>query len=116
MSDRDVSLYIKDMLESMERAENFVEGMEYDDFSKDEKTSFAVIRCIEVMGEAAKQVPESIRKKHPGIPWKSIAGMRDKVIHFYFGVNLEKVWLVVKEDLPKIKPKIRKILEDLQIE
>lgn len=116
MSDRDVSLYIKDMLESMERAENFVEGMEYDDFSKDEKTSFAVIRCIEVMGEAAKRIPETTRKKYPEIPWKSIAGMRDKVIHFYFGVNLEKVWLVVKEDLPKIKPKIRKILEDLQIE
>lgn len=116
MSDRDVSLYIKDMLESMERAEKFIEEMDYEDFVKDERTSFAVIRCIEVMGEAAKQVPESIRKKHPGIPWKSIAGMRDKVIHFYFGVNLEKVWLVVKEDIPKLKPEIQKILEELQIE
>ncbi len=115
MTDRDISLYIKDMLESMEKIEKFVEGMDYEDFIKDDKTSFAVIRCIEVMGEAAKQVPESVRKKYPEIPWKSIAGMRNKVIHFYFGVNLEKVWLVVKEDIPRIKPQMKKVLEDLQM-
>jgi len=109
---RDISIYIKDLLENMERAERFVEGMRYEDFVRDEKTSFAVIRCIEIMGEAAKHIPKIFRQKYPGIPWKEIAGLRNKVIHFYFGVNLERVWLVIKEEVPKIKPLIKKALEE----
>ena len=108
---RDISIYFKDMVENMELAEKFVEGMSYDSFVKDKKTHYSVIRCIEIMGEAAKHVPDSIRESHPEIPWKDIAGMRDKVIHFYFGVNLERVWLVIKEDIPQIKPLLKKILE-----
>ncbi len=111
---RDISIYVKDMLENIERAEKFIEGMSYEDFVKDEKTNFAVTRCIEIMGEAAKHIPESTRQKYPEIPWKDIAGMRDKVIHFYFGVNLERVWLVLREDIPKIEPLIRRVLGDLQ--
>ena len=113
---RDISIYVGDIIENMERAEKFVERMDYEGFAKDEKTHFAVIRCIEIMGEAAKHIPESIRQKYPEIPWKDIAGMRDKVIHLYFGVNLERVWLVVKEDIPEIKPHIRGVLGDLQEE
>ncbi len=113
---RDISIYVKDILENMERAERFVEGMSYEEFVEDEMTNFAVMRCIEIMGEAAKHVPDSVRDKYLGIPWRDIAGMRDKVIHFYFGVNLERVWLVVKEDIPQIKPHITKVLEDLKRE
>lgn len=113
---KDISIYVKDVLENMERAERFVAGMSYQDFAGDEKTSYAVIRCIEIIGEAAKQIPESARQKYPEIPWKDMAGMRDKVIHFYFGVNLERVWLVVKEDIPQLKPLIRKIQGSLQSE
>jgi uncharacterized protein with HEPN domain len=100
----------------MERAEKFVADMNFRDFLADEKTSYAVIRCIEIVGEAAKQIPEPVRQKYPEIPWKDMAGMRDKVIHFYFGVNLERVWLVVKEDVPQLKPLIRKIRMSLKPE
>ena len=111
---RNISIYLKDMLENIEQTEKFVNDMDYNDFVKDEKTHYAVIRCIEIIGEAVKHIPEYIRKEYPQIPWKDIAGMRDKVIHFYFGVNLEMVWLVVKEDMPEIKPLIKKAFEDLQ--
>jgi uncharacterized protein with HEPN domain len=84
---RDTRLYVKDILDSMETAERFIEDMTYEEFSRDTKTCYAVTRCIEIIGEAAKNVPAPVRKKHADIPWKQMAGMRDKVIHFYFGVN-----------------------------
>ena len=88
---QDVSIYIKDIFENMERAEKFVQDISYEDFAKDEKTNYAVIRRIEIMGEAAKYIPESGRQRYSEIPRKDIAGIRDKVIHFYFGVNVERV-------------------------
>jgi uncharacterized protein with HEPN domain len=104
---RDVSIYIKDILENMQKAEKFVEGMDYIEFLNDEKTNYAVTRCIEIMGEAAKYVPESIRNQYPEVPW------RDKAIHFYFGINPERLWLVIKENIPIIKPQLINILGNL---
>ena len=111
---RDISLYLKDMLENMEKAEKFTADMSYKDFIADEKTKYAIVRCIEIIGEAVKNVPESVRKKYNEVPWKDIAGMRDKVMHFYFGVKFKRVWLEVREDIPKIKPHIKKILRDIK--
>ena len=88
---RNADLYIKDILDNMGNAERFVEGMTRQEFSKDTKTAYAVTRCIEIIGEATKNVPAATRRKYPDIPWKQMAGMRDKVIHFYFGVNFERI-------------------------
>jgi uncharacterized protein with HEPN domain len=79
---RAVELYISDILQQMEDALEFVQGMTYEQFVRDKKTINAVLRSIEVIGEAAKNVPESIRAQYPDIPWKEMAGMRDKVIHY----------------------------------
>ncbi|MEM4565997.1 MAG: HepT-like ribonuclease domain-containing protein [Archaeoglobaceae archaeon] len=73
--------YVEDIVEAMKDAMSFVEGMDYEDFAKDKRTAYAVIRAIEVIGEAVKKVPISVRKHYPEIPWKEMAGMRDKVIH-----------------------------------
>lgn len=97
---RHVALYIKDILQNMRDAEQFIEGMTYEQFVNDKKTFNAVVRAIEVMGEAAKNVPPTIRTRYPAIPWKEMAGMRDKVTHFYFGVDREAIWLAVQERIP----------------
>ena len=110
---RDISVYLKDILLNMGDAEEFIQGFSYDQFVSDKKTLNAVLRSIEVIGEAAKQVPDEIRVKYPSVPWKEMAGMRDKIIHFYFGVDREAVWLVVKERIPGLKPLIEQILRDL---
>ncbi|RLD17368.1 MAG: DUF86 domain-containing protein [Caldiserica bacterium] len=109
---RNYLIYLKDILENMEQAEEFIKGIDFEEFEKDKKTNYAVLRCLEIMGEAAKQVPDEIREKYPEIPWRDIAGMRDKVIHFYFGINLKRVWLVVKDEIPKLKPLLEKILKE----
>lgn len=111
---RSVEIYIKDIIEYMERAENHIKNFQLDQFLKDDKTCDAVIRCIEVIGEAAKNIPEEIRISNPSISWRDLAGMRDKIIHSYFTVDFETVWLVVKEDIPRLKPIIKKVLEKME--
>lgn len=113
---RDLKLYIKDILAAMDAIEKFVEGMEFDEFQQDDKTSSAVIRKFEIIGEATKHVPESLRQKHIKIPWKQLAGMRDKLIHFYFGVNYDLVWDTLKGRIPSLKPMMHQVLKDLEDE
>jgi len=111
---RNVEIYIKDIIEYMERAENHIRNFQLDQFLKDDKTCDAVIRCIEVIGEAAKNIPEEIRTSYPSISWRDLAGMRDKIIHSYFTVDFETVWLVVKEDIPRLKPMVKKVLDKIE--
>lgn len=111
---RNITVYIKDVLENIKHAETFTEDVTYEEFIKDKKTSYAVVRCIEIMGEAVKNIPDDVREKYPDIPWKKMAGIRDKISHFYFGIDMKKVWLAVKRDIPQIKPSIKKILKDIK--
>jgi uncharacterized protein with HEPN domain len=97
----------------MEAAKDFVSDCTFEDFTGDIKTQYAVIRALEIIGEAAKNVPEDIRQKYPSVPWKDLAGIRDKLIHAYFGVDLEVVWLSVKEGIPGSKHVIESLLADL---
>lgn len=104
--------YIEDIIEAMDKTRQFTAGMEYDNFVKDDKTVSAVIRKLEIIGEAVKKIPEKIKGKHSEIPWKDMAGMRDKLIHEYFGVDLRRVWNTVKRDIPNLKPLFNKILNE----
>lgn len=113
---RSPALYLSDILESLNLIEQFVEGMELDDFKGDIKTSDAVIKRFENIGEATKQIPEEIKVRYPEIPWKEMAGMRDKLVHFYFGVKHELVWTAIKSRIPAIKPLIEKVLNESKIE
>lgn len=111
---RRTALYIKDILESIGLIEQFVEGMELEDLKNDVKTSDAVIKRFENIGEATKHVPEEIKARYPDIPWKEMAGMRDKLVHFYFGVKHELVWSAIKNRIPSIKFLIQDLLKDLE--
>ena|SRR5271157_2626702 len=104
--------YVEDILKAMDDALTFVKDMNYDTFIKDRKTVYAVIRALEIIGEATKNVPSPIKAHYPEIPWKDMAGMRDKVIHAYFGVDLKRVWSTVNADIPTIKPYFEKLLKD----
>ena len=106
--------YIQDILDSIQDIENFIQGMRFDDFKSDRKTINAVVRSIEIIGEASKKIPKRLRDTQPEIPWKKMAGMRDKLTHAYFGIDLEIIWKVASEEIKQIKPGILKIQDILQ--
>ena len=111
MPDRIFSEYLEDIIGAISKIQEFIGDMNFAAFSGDEKTSFAVIRALEIIGEASKHIPEDVRSSYSNLPWREMAGIRDKLIHDYFGVNLAVVWKTVKEDLPVLEPQIRSILE-----
>ncbi len=113
---REIGDYVQDIVEAMNNAINFVDDMTYDKFIEDTKTIYAVVRSIEIIGEAVKNIPEEVKKNYPEIPWKRMAGMRDKLIHEYFGAKSERVWETVKRDIPKLKPLFEKMLTEIEKE
>lgn len=105
--------YVQDIVDAIKDIESFIKGMAFEQFKKDRKTINAVVRSIEVIGEASKKIPATITSKYPGVPWKKMAGMRDKLIHEYFGIVLEILWTVANRDIRGLRPAIRRILKEL---
>jgi uncharacterized protein with HEPN domain len=103
--------YLQDILDSISDIELFIANITETEFYKNKEKKYAVVRALEIIGEAAKNLSKELRAKHKEIPWKDIAGMRDKLIHFYFGIKWELVWGTVKHKIPELKNQLLKILE-----
>ena len=114
MKHRDDTLYLRHILDAIARIEQYMHGLSRDNFEQNLLVQDGVIRQIMIIGEAAKLLSEELRAKYTDIPWRDMARMRDKLIHRYFGVNIEKVWLTVRDDLPVLRGGIARILEELQ--
>jgi len=109
---RSIKLYLQDIWESIIAIEEYIHELSEDAFYSDRQVQDAVIRRLEIIGEAVKNIDEDFRNKYPQIPWKKIAGMRDIIAHEYFGVRLDRIWDTVRKDLPDLKNKIRIIMEE----
>lgn len=103
--------YLRHILDAMHRIEEYTAGIAYRDFMKNNLVQAAVIREIEIIGEATKRLSEGIKGKYPDIPWRKMTGMRDKLVHDYMGVDLDAVWDTVERDIPQLKEKIKGVIE-----
>jgi uncharacterized protein with HEPN domain len=106
--------FLLDMIEAIKRIELYTNELSYQDFLEKIETQDAVVRNFEIIGEAVKNISKKMKTLYNNVQWKEIAGMRDKVIHFYFGVNWDIVWKAAKDDLPQLKEKIKKILKKIE--
>jgi uncharacterized protein with HEPN domain len=111
---KDITIYLNDILDNIKRAEDFAGVMTYGEMISDIKTSYAVVRCLEIIGEATNRLPKALREKYPEVPWSKIVSMRNLIIHDYSAVDYLTVWQTLKESLPELKPQIQKILADLK--
>lgn len=112
---REYKDYILDIANSINKIEKFVGNFTFEEFQKDEKTIYAVVRAIEIIGEATKNIPTSTKKMHKEIKWEKVKGMRNRLVHEYFGVNTKVVWKTIKEDIPELKKKMLELMKELDI-
>lgn len=113
MTKRSYKLFAKDILEAIDKIEVFIDGIDFEQFQADDKTSSAVLRKLEIIGEAVKHLPDKVKENYKGIPWKEMAGMRDKLIHWYFGVDYQLVWNVITEEIPQLKVQLKELYDKI---
>ena len=111
---RDIRVYIEDIMDSITKIEQYTQCVNEQEFMTNTQLQDAVLRRLEIMGEAVKNIPQSFRDKYPHIPWKKIAGFRDVLIHEYFGVNMRRAWKVAKQDIFVLSDEIQKVKKDLE--
>lgn len=106
--------YLQDIIDSCKYIKEFTKNMNYTQFFVDTKTQYAVTRALSIIGEAVKKIPNSIREKYSQLPWKEMAGMRDVLVHDYYGTDMEVLWQTVKKDVPMIHKELKKIINDIK--
>ena len=115
MSKRDAKLFLEDIIAAIDKIERYISGIKSkEEFMETDMVVDAVLRNLEVIGEAAKNIPAEVKEKYPEIPWKRVIGLRNVVAHGYFVVDLEIIWRIIKEQLPDLKSKIKVIFEELK--
>ncbi len=114
MSERNLILFLNDILKSIQKIQKYTKGKTYDDFIQNDLLVDGVVRNLEVIGEAVKNIPASFRKKYSSIEWKKIAGLRDILIHEYFGIDYEILWDIVKNKIPELENQMKEIIEEVQ--
>lgn len=110
---RDYKIYLNDILASISKIDEYTKGISFEEFSKNSMIEDAIIRNLMTIGEAVKSVPKDVRSKSPDTEWEEMAGLRDILIHQYFGTDLETVWSIIKDDLPKLKKNIELLIKNL---
>lgn len=110
MSKRNERTLLADILDAITQIETYTLGFDEDTFSKDRKTQDAVVRNLEIVGEASSRLPEEFRNLHRDIPWALLRGLRNRIVHAYFGVDLQLVWEIIVDDLPTLKERIEKLI------
>ncbi len=114
MTARDYADYLQDILDAIRKVRRFVENVEFDDFVMNDEKIFAVMPALEIIGEASKKIPPTVRKRYPQIPWREVSGMRDKLAHAYFEVDVRRLWQTVQDDLLPLQSAVERILADAQ--
>jgi uncharacterized protein with HEPN domain len=109
MPKRDPGLLIEDMLAAIRKIERYTAGMDEELFRQDEKTVDAVVRNLEILGEATRQLPEDFAARHPDVSWRQIAGLRNRIVHDYFGLDLEMIWELTRRDLPQLQALLERL-------
>ena len=113
MSDREILLLLEDMMDAAQKILSYTSGMNFDDFTNDDKTIDAVVRNFEIIGEAANRVPDNFKSDHPEIEWRRMKGLRNRIIHEYFGINYETVWKIKEENIPELVELIQRAMDNL---
>jgi uncharacterized protein with HEPN domain len=111
---KDPLVFLKHIVESIEAIESFSKDTSIESLKENRLKQSAIVRELEIIGEAAKNLPSDFKNKHSDIKWKQIAGLRDKLIHHYFGIDLSVIWDIIQVDLPKLKEQIKEILENVR--